>query len=226
MYDQLKAIFSLIVQAYPYGKGQPNSFSVLEDLSLFSTSNHGKIYADYVNGDFWARDWVNGGARRDSLKVEYPLLVLEMKTIKYPNGLKKAGCYEVFLACVDNHGCPECKYTETELSKIMESTLRNIVLELMEFKEYDVEQDGETWKGWYTEKQLQQLGIINYWECGNTLADLCELPTEFSEWGEGLDNKIGWATKLDICGCDLERIEFNYDKTKNKKIGTTKCKNC
>ena len=226
MYNEILEILNLITQSYASDTGRPNCFAKMEDLSLLSSGNMGKLYGDYENGHFWARDWEAGGALRDNLKTEYPMVFVEMKSINYPNGLKKGGSYELYIVCLDFYNCPECSDTKSIVSMRMKDTLQAIVLEFFKFKQYDIIDDGIQWKGWYTTEQIEQFDFDYHNECGVEMSDFCDEPMEFSEWGESMGDKIGWATKLDVCGCESPNVQFDYTEKQFKKLGVTTCKNC
>jgi hypothetical protein len=65
-----------VVMFAPYGPDRLNCFSKVTTFSEFSENCFGATYEDYVNGDYYAREWVGAGASRENMRTEFNALTI------------------------------------------------------------------------------------------------------------------------------------------------------
>lgn len=228
MLETVISLINCVVQAFPRLDFRPNSVVCVDDWSEFQASNFGQIYQDYLNGHFWARNWVASGAHPDKLKKEYPMLMMEHRKSNLPEGVKGIVCERVHLVLVDKYDCEQCKHPRKVVSARMKERLKQIIVELSSFRECVVEDaEGCEYTIWTNPCQLEALGYTLIEDCGNSMEDICEQATEFSSWSLELDKVTGWEVELNFCFCTAkEEVKFDYYKPDYKQLGVPTCENC
>ena len=88
------------------------SFATIDRLEQLNTTNLEKVYSDYTKGYFWARAWEAGGAKRDELCVEWPLLYLEHKR----STMDRFGCvsHTIFAGIAEQVPCDDRNIEEID----------------------------------------------------------------------------------------------------------------
>lgn len=127
-----------IVRLWPWSEcTQPDTFAVVDHIGQLESSNLGKTYQDYLNGHFWSRDWINSGARTESLCKTYPMLILEQKEVIKTEPFDKEACWEwwfVFADIPDCVNCGNCNRTKDEIDNQLQIIGLNFLKYLEQIK--------------------------------------------------------------------------------------------
>jgi len=163
--EDFNKVMTLLVQQYPYTECfSINSFVVFDHDDKLETSNAGMLYADWEAGYYWARDWVNGGAKKGEVKLEYAFLAVQHNsTVTKLDGSEVCEDYYIVLADkVSCDSCPDkCIRTNTRVVAWCSEALSNIMREFYRFKKFRLADNSLVWS---TEDRLDEAGIAwNDW---------------------------------------------------------------
>lgn len=227
--SDLYRIFKQIVMTYPHGPHQLNTFAVIDDGALFSSANLHKIYADYLNGFFWARDWAAAGADPNTICIEYPALTTEVKRLYFEDGSLKGGCFDLWVMISDQVDCRDCEHPRSieEVDTDLQRMAMAVLGELNKFRQYIL--DGI--KTWATPQQVDYLitnGLVDSVQnsCDSSVEYNLE-PLEIVATDLGVPDKVrAVAFKLSFCGCRVEPLVFNYEPINGKQSAYAKCETC
>lgn len=229
--SDLYKIFRQIVITYPFGPHQLSTFAVIDDGSLFATANLKKIYDDYLNGFYWARDWAAKGADPNTICIEYPVLTAEVKRFTFEDYELRNGCFDLWIMIADQVDCRDCEHprsieeVDTDLQRIAMAVLREFSM----FRLYTL--DGIP--TYATDAQVDYLVTNNLvtsvqgGKCTAVLVPVQDGPLEIVATDLGVPDKVhAVAFKLTFCGCRVEPLDFNYVPLDQKTIGHAKCDSC
>jgi hypothetical protein len=230
-----KHIISIFYDIVRFSKrkdiGGLNSIVYAHDNVSFESPTGGKTYADYLKGEFWARDWQLRGENPNDLKIETGVLFLESKDSKRTRLEAKTVCNDFYITFADVLECKTCDVptirTRGELDNETLSTLNSIVSELLNYRLYTI--DGVN--KWATEGYianyvaLYPLSVIV--DLNKELGDYISSESlDFQSWGQGTQY-IGYSTKLIFCGCSDSILEKDFFEPTIEQIGhVNNCKEC
>ena len=111
-------IWRQIVIDFPLTKnstGTINTFGVVDNRNDSQHAALGMNYNDYLNGEFWARDWVKSGANPNTMKKDFPVLMMETSDFvaKEINPPIIKGCQQFYIAVEDLIECETCDEQRT-----------------------------------------------------------------------------------------------------------------
>ena len=213
--EEFNKVMTLLVQQYPYTECfSINAFVVFDHDEKLEASNAGMLYEDYEAGYYWARDWVNGGAKKGDVKLEYAFLAVQHNsTVSKLDGSEVCEDYYLVLADkVSCDACPEkCIRTNTRVIAACSTALSNIMMEFYRFKKFSI---GGGQYVWSTEDRLAEAGIqwLEY-------TDQVELQfgnvdnLTYNNWGRGTDGLRGSAVRIKLCRPCAARVDFNIART-------------
>lgn len=229
--SDLYKIFKQIVITYPFGSHQLNTFAVIDDGSLFATANLKKIYDDYLNGFYWARDWAAKGADPNTINVEYPVLTAEVKRFTFEDYELKDGCFDLWIMIADQVDCRDCEHPRSveEVDTDLQLTAMVVLREFSKFRQYILDEVPT----YATEAQVDYLvnnnlvDSVSGGKCAVLLVPTNTEPIEIVATDLGVPDKVhAVAFKLTFCGCRVEPLEFNYAPLDQKHLGYAKCDSC
>ncbi len=221
--EDIKNIFREIVENYPMdGCMGINGFTTVHDSSVFhNTTNSGKIHNDYLEGNFWSRDWVASGADPDKLCLEYPALGFECIEGRYDRKCKKA-CAKIGIILVGKYDCKDCcKGCDRTKDKVHSDVFEMLVDVWQEFLSYGIYKtdDGFIWA-----TPGMGVGTHPNPKMENLVKDSDSVTiTERIMPGQ---NQVAFSLSFEICGCYEKRKGFDYTERNYKTKGVTKCASC
>jgi hypothetical protein len=230
-------IFKQIVIDMSYDKDlQINSFAVVDDMIDLNHSSFGKTYEDYLDGFFFSRSWVNGGADANEIKGEFPLLFVEQRSLSMDRIDSDSLTLPFYFVVVDKISCDACP---PGLTRTSEDTLRNTLAmlriffkELLNYKNYTYTIPGpEKKSSWTTEGRLDYLigegDVLSRSGFSEDLESLLPDPAriQVSQWGNFKDLRAH-ATEISFTVCDPATGSFSYENATVEDLGRTLCKTC
>lgn len=226
------SIWKQITVEYPYDKCNPlSSFVLIDSLDKVETPNMGKLYTDYLNGHFWSRDWVNGGAKEDTLKVDYGLTAVERIAMQVGeldvSEMEEIDiCDKYYLTVIGKTACEtcpdDCLRTLPKIEDWAFLTLTRMLVEFSKFKLYQVS-GGFIWS---TEARLAILSIIPI-RVLDEVSNFLTLDGDMRKWGKGYVGIRGAAINIQLCDCRLDDIVFNITPETSVPVSAnTKCDDC
>jgi hypothetical protein len=209
-----------------------NSFVVVDQAPDLRTNSFGKTYTDFLNGRFWARDWVNEGAEPGNIYATYPALFLEPQNAQLFDPESESANYTFTFLVVDKINCDSCPNDQLrsgdrvqDYTRIM---LRNFIKELSSYElvNYDLgDGPADYWASAGRLEYLQAEGLISgYTSAGGDIFSLLEQgPINFVQWGN-LPDMRGTYADLTFNYCENIAAGFNYiDKATITKAVTKSC---
>ncbi len=215
---------------------QINSFAVIDEGIDLKHNSFGKTYEDYLEGTFWSRTWVNGGASAQDIKGEFPLLFIEQKLLTMEAIDSNDLTLPFYFVVVDKIACDACPPGLTRTSEeVLANTLvmlRRVFKELMNYKlfAYDIVSPPSSAESWATQ------GRIDYLTTEGTIVN-ADWKSDFEgilpsvnlvkvvQWGN-FDSLRAHATEIPFTVCDPTTGSFNYENATVEDLGRTICKNC
>lgn len=228
-------IFRQIVEDFPYLPcKQLDTFALVDGDDAFSTTNLKKTYEDYQAGFFWSRSWVLAGADPNTLCATYPALILEHKKSTYDNIRDDSVCHEFYLLVTDLLDCGdcECKRTPDQVKCDVMDVINSVLKEFVTYKLYDITDGEDEYQAWLSDGRKAYLQAENpemiFEFCCNDIAHSVNSDNiEINEWKSHSNNKVvGYATRLTICDCRAEKVEYDYTEKSVKELSTASCLSC
>lgn len=221
------AIFRQIVIDFPYHKERRlNTFAVLDQQTELNTSNLEKTYEQYRDGYFWAREWVNSGASRSKIQKDYDLLFLEHKKL-VPDNLvdNNRASFEIFVTIASPVNCEGCNRSWEQVDRDNREMLAAVIKEFLSYGVYAVD-ESYAWispgRAAVMEPSPSPTGQTMYQFLDNISEKVEIFTTNF-----GVDNLRTQSVKLDLAGCILPAINFNYSSSPTvKNTGIIACSLC
>jgi len=218
--DFLNVLRSLVM-AWPYEPGRLNTFTLFDQMAELETENISMTREDWQEGFFWARKWVNNGAKPGTHKKEYGLLAVEVKQFRLVGSDCLEAIYPVYLNVLNLESCARSKHM---VDYINEKIIRTIIDELKQVRKHQVE---------YTDGQVQDQWITPYQ--ANTLkaqADVVQVVEGESLYGRisgvdeaevfrtffGADEVRSAAVRVDVRCTFNETTGLNYDRVTEKEV--------
>ena len=102
------------------GSRRANSYARVDAVVDARAPALGKSYESYLAGEYWAREWVKQGARRDKMVSEFPAVLLESRRTELPDGLEVNNArihYRLYV--LHKIQCDECKVKPTPVSPLL-----------------------------------------------------------------------------------------------------------
>lgn len=178
------------------GERSVNGFAVVSSRNNPLQDNAQSTFADFERGYFWARDWYNSGAQRDTLQREFPLLLMEIgDTTIRDNGRK----IKITIAVLESEKdeCPEGP-AKREIDLLAITT--DIVREIGDILQAQVG-GASAWmsKGYFD--FLAETSEVT------ALQDLELEKTQVKPWQWGADN-FGWAFDVYLQDCPSAQAPY------------------
>lgn len=205
--------------------GRLNTFGVLDKRSDLLESGLGLGYDDFLEGYFWSRRWVYGGADPNQLEKEYGLLTVEHKNSRLKS-LEQMETWTpmslgVFLLrdCDEVDGLLPRKKVELMAARNMWRVLSRLS-KLMKWKL--VKSGGGVEYGWMTEEEkaaLEALGSLSGYSEVNMLGRSFGgyMKPEGNEWEVYMtnfelgDNVVSVGCDVVFHTCEADGGEWDYD---------------
>jgi hypothetical protein len=219
-------MFLTLVKTFPYEERQSiNTFSVISDGAIFNKTNLDKVYQDYQEGFFWSRDWVNSGASKANLSVQYPILGIENKVVKLSldagASIPKSHKFSILLVDTIDRKCG-CARSE---DMVYEDLLETLTALLEEFRTIRLFSDGGN-KYWLPVSHGEFLGFVED-ECEEIINYLANTDIEIFPANRAFINDgIGVIIHFEIKGCSSSKKDFNYNAISVDQIGVANCSIC
>lgn len=232
----LKAIFLQAVQDMAYIEHQQiNTIYIIDRHPDIRQDSLGATYQDFLNGDFWARDWVYSGASRDNLRASWPILIVEQAD-------PEAECidsidmiYPFDVMIIDKIGCNNCPNPEERSPFFVKektlTMLRSWLNEVYSFEYWEVDRspDPNTFEWLSTGRQDYMMAppiSLNLLGSHEALASMVDPdPLVFNEIGLG-DDVRGYSVRLKFNICRGIPDDYNYNKPVVETLATKVCKSC
>lgn len=193
-----------------------NTFAETRSVPQFSKPGFGFEYADYLNGYFWSREWVNRKAIPDEISGEYPALFLEEG-----DTVRETELTEIAGVLVDRIECGTCPDADRRTSAKVRANLRiaarSILKHVEEYKLYD--RDGSlewahpgraaTWGG--APVEVDDLAGYLYLE-----------QTRFAPWGD-FPKMEGIRFSVRLQSCETADITYQFDQPTTGDGGIIHC---
>lgn len=117
-----------------------NGFANISYSSDYNTDNLNKGFTEYESGEFWAREWevaMNSGAvGRDTLKKEYPLLMMRIGDDAFTPDLRQFGkaqnTFKVYFELSMAVGC--YSLTIGQIDKRLKCMAKRFIFELLNLR--------------------------------------------------------------------------------------------
>jgi hypothetical protein len=226
-YRDVKNIALAIIKAWPYNAcGMPKSFAQVDSKTEANHPTFGRVYLDYKEGDFWAKDWVAGGALKSEMKKEYGALLVERQKAVANTVMSSTECtpyWFCFMDTPDCVNCPDgCKRNVSGIDDMLLVWARTFIREFMRFGLY--EHDGDYY--WLNPEMAAALGT------NKLLIDIESFTTDakltFSNIRAGLkDDARACGFFITLCSCG-EYIDdtFTYNSTDPAAQAQAGCATC
>jgi len=232
------------VKNFPNNKNfSVNTFAFVDSGKAMQSENLGHTWNSYKNGEFWSRAWVMGGAKRDEIKKQYPILAIEQKGSYRPELCGPTKCFAYDLALMDIIECSNCQKwkkdrTVRQIDCDLDDVLDALLEEILSCKQYKIFIKDEENPGEYIEviMMLSEGEYLQYVQDnpgkpiqeGDSLEMMVKnTKIEISSWGRGYEHIRGKSLRLEFCGCVVKKEKFNYGNHEpNKYIGTDICSTC
>lgn len=211
-----------------------NTFAIVDNVKDSNHAALGKTYHDFLQGEFWAKDWVMSGANPNEIKKHWPVAMMELYNFKSTEIKPPAtvvGCQGFYIAFEDLIECEACdpheKRTPNQVQCDVNDMLLSAYLEFLSYAKF--EEDGTF--VWLSKDRYEQLvgGGANLSETNISIETFIDLGKQFEikKWGIDYEKKRGASLQFSICGCVKSKPKFEYGKeTPDKYEGTTKCSCC
>lgn len=230
-----KDIISIFYDIVRFSKrkdvGGLNSVVYASDSIAFESPTGGKAYNDFLQGEFYARDWFAAGQDPNTMRIEPGVLFLESKESKRTRLETKTVCSDFYITFADVLECKTCDAptlrTQGELDNETLSTLNSIVSELLNYRLYTIDGINK----WTTEGYIANytalfpLSVIV--DQNKELGDYISSESlDFQSWGNN-SPYIGYSTKITFCGCSDSILEKDFFVPSIEQIGhVNNCKEC
>ena len=222
-------IFKTLVQTYPIQERKAlNTFALITNGDIFNSKNLDKNFNDYKQGFYWSRDWVNKGASKDNIDVQYPILGIENKvvalTLAYGTDESLENSFDFSLILVDKVERKIQKArTEDMVYEDLQETMLNVLNEFRSVALFKNPADGKEY--WLPRTHGEHL---NYTETGFEIMDFINNQDFIINPAlrEYINNGIGVITTFSVKGCGVHKIDFNYNAVSVDQIAEANCSNC
>lgn len=224
--EDILLIFRSIVIAFPWhNKRRLNTYALVDNIRDLNAENLQKNYEQFDAGYFWAREWVDSGASRDTLKTDYDLLFLECKQMTILDLFRnpKPVSYKIFITIASPVKCNDgTERSWEQVDRDNREMMVMVLTELYTVKLYEItieavgEGEGETYHQWMTPGEaaaydaLERYTVIDTCkELRNFIIDPNIQPNIFTS-NFGVDNLRTQTVELNFKGCLLPTESFNY----------------
>lgn len=235
--EAIQAFKTIVINNDHHDYLQINSFAVFDKAVEWEDPTLGYTFQDYIEGNVWSRTWVNSGANKNDFKMEFPLLLLEIKdhSVEDFNSVcVESECYVVVIDKVECSTCPDL-VLRTENS-VLRFTLEMLLLNMEEFQrvgKYNWTEDSELMQIWTVPEHMAAIENMYDNISGAVLVEEV-LPLMLStnhkiyHWGESL-TRLGLrahSTNFKLSGQFPRKPNFRYDREKTVDVGITRCNQC
>lgn len=232
----IRGILLQIAKDFPFSDTKMiNSFANVDEPLDLALETFGLSYSDFINGDFWSRTWVNGGADPNKVKGEFPIQFMEHKQTIVPcldepddeTIIVHLGIADKFEPC---DGCPPGTFrTKEQVIQDTYDMLKMAIKELLLYALYEVDIDGEQENMWLTEGRASAMQaaeqIDSYMFQGHQMTGILDLgKTTIDRWGWGA-HVVGHVVTLKFHTCKNTVHQFEYSTVEVAKLATLRC-NC
>jgi hypothetical protein len=210
------------------GPMRANSFLRIDEEVDARAPALGKSYDAYLAGEYWSREWVKGGARRERMVTEFPAVMLESRSAEieeintsYPTQRIRYRLY--VLHKID---CPECKRkpTPVQTSQLCHDLLMGVLGEVYDAGYYEgTDEEDEVYGAWLSEGRAKALEDVGY-ELAAThgVHTWMSEPREIVQWGNLPDHRIAMC-EFTVEVCEEPPIQFEYNFLAGRKAGEVQC---
>lgn len=212
-----------------------NSFVGLIELNInLQHPSFGANYSDYNDGRFWARDWVASGADPNTMKGNYPVIMLEEKAT-IMRGLKSSTeKKELILYSLDKNACDGCP---PEI-RSPQSAYKTALFWFKAFSKYVLSHEvirllpsGEEF--WLTREEAQVMKdneeIEDFRVSGVPMTSLWLNEGEFKlePYSDGVLNGVrGYYTKILVNVCEVVEVQSDLSKVVWNRVAVQNCDSC
>jgi len=210
-FELFKLILRQIVVSWPLQDSgfRVNCFSFLDESGDIAKDDFGRNYADYLSGAFWARNWFLSGAEENTMRREFPALLVEWKRT-FAHSSASSMVAEVYLTIVQDEDCQGRVLGITEVDIENTTALHNLIRELRSFSEYEIADGfGGTVSAWMPEARATIEGYTA--KTGyNLLSHLLYLPESYDNSFFGVEGFRSATCFLRVEICE-EGISFDHE---------------
>lgn len=148
-----------IVISWPYSEDRVDTFSTFKSRSELNETTYGRSYEDYLNGSFWARNWVKAGASRNDMAKNGNAILFENKRRKVVDLTCGKNLANIYITSLQYKERPDgSKKTEDEMAENNANVLMDFLAEFQTYGKYDYQISGsDPDTAWITELHARHL---------------------------------------------------------------------
>lgn len=214
--SHINSILRQFVIFWPYSKDERiNTFSTFDMPEDLFQDNLNKTYQDYVNGDFWSREWVYGGADVSKLVKQYGVMAVENKEVFLDVNDENFAIYPAMINILQKNEGGKNQRTVEQIDLSNYRAFKRLVTLLNKTWLYKVVNKGETVYTWLLEDAVESLteGYESVYNTGvyllNYIDNRDQLVVSKTEWG--IDGVRSAMMELRFRVCEPENIVVETD---------------
>jgi len=234
-FEELRDVVRMVVRDMTYQKElQVRTVAEVDEAPDLYAASFGFTFRDYLNGRFWSRGWVNGGAKPSELKGEFPAVFVELLEVA-PAGNRlgmRSTNYRVSLVLIDRIECEGCGAdVERSGPKVQRNVLwmmQAVLQEMGTVGLYRISESGSPdryeWLTWGGAEALMAANPLKTYVRVMELVAYVEDVSPVRKWGN-YEEMRGAAVDLQMSFCYPELLWFTYgdDIDGVEKVGDVNC---
>lgn len=234
--ETLQAIDLDIVMRWPFDPcTQIDTFVLMDDPEKINQTNFGMNYQNYLDGDFYSRKWVNGGANPNSLCGGFPMVAHQSFNVGLPDTGESQPYIQrgsiLIIDVADCEDCGECRRTQWQVSKDTKRLLMQFMLIRMQYLQYMVTPTtGDDYVEWAHPAVMAHQISEGEISDAVVMADLegsIRWTSDLTEWPYNPAKKtIGWFVNYELDYCFTNDIVPNVALPNAAQVGALRCESC
>lgn len=193
-----------------------NTFGYIQDAPDLRAASLGFTHEDFLNGHFWSRDWVNGGAKAAEITYQFPIMLAELNTSQRSRGSREFTHLIDVMLLDQVHGDHEHRTGPQVYGQLTQTALA-IMEEVERYRLYDL----DTAYQWAVPER-QELLFPDAPEVEDMMTYLRESEVDLQPWGDWATMRgLRWQFKL--VTCEDPNVMFKYDHLATPLAGSINC---